>query len=698
MFCLPKSIAEKLKQAIKKGEFKPDKIFELKSSQEARDYFAKFIGEENAKEVNLLYEKKLLLKNQENAIMNFYRQVMGDKEFIKQKEKLVEQTKTRIEQRKEKIYNPAENEKMFNEIASDAYFKKYKTEVSLEQAQTITELAQDMRVAKEKLIQSGESGFGVAKRALDNYVNALRINAIKKGFINPLTEIGFSGKARSIVENAKISVNFIAENSKAIAASLDNSFWFRQGIRALLDPRYTKVWINDFAKSWTDIFRIIKGNLGGGAGLKGLFLGKDAVRVGDAITDGVLAKIYEEPDYLNGRFDGKVGKGTAGTKLDINTGEEAYPTSAPSKIPVLGRLFKASEVVYEAGAMRLRVNIAKQAYKWAEKAGYDMTDNQVIGEINRTVNQITGRATFGKRAGGFERGVNVAIFSIKFFKSNVDYLTAPVRYLLDTDSAGKKMAATNLLYTASMTAIIMKLAQTLNSDDNKEIFNPIATNFCKIKQGNMTFDLSHGACGIIVAVSRVAAGKSTSGQGITRELNSGYGSQTSMDIFYNFMEGKSSPMFRVLIDLANRGDFQGKKITALGEVSKVAPITTQNVVQFKGEPTPMYVLGLIADGLGINTNVYTPSPADWGESTGKELQQFKTKIGDVKFKEANDKFNQQYSEWLKSVSKNDKYNNLSGEDKQKVITKKKSEIKDKIFKQYGGFKYKQEKSKQLPKF
>jgi hypothetical protein len=686
MFCLPQKFAEKLKQAIRSGEFSPEKMNSMKSSQEARSYLAKFVGEENAREVNLLFEKKLLLKNQEKAMYDWAKEVTGLSKA--DKEATLEKIKQTYAEKQRRIYNPAEDEMTLNEITSDVYSRKYKTEVSLEQAQTITDLAQDAKEARDKMNpdftwKSREDGsdFGAKRRALENYTNGLRLQAIKSGFVSPFGEVGVYGKIGALIENFKVSVNFIAENSRAIVASVDDSLWGRQGLRVLFDPRYSSIWVKDFVKSWKDIYSTMKA--------------KNAIKAGDAIKDAVISESYSRQNSLNGRYEGKVGVGPRGTRLDIGTGEEAYPTSFPSKILVLGRFFKGSEVAYEVGAMRLRMDIADRVYAWAEKAGYDMTDNKTIGDLNEVVNGMTGRGTFGAKAGGFERTTNKVFFAIKFFKSNFDYLTLHQGRL---STPATKLAATNLLYTVVTTGLILGLAKALNPDDNKDIFNRTSSNFGKIRYGNMTVDLTHGAGGIVVAASKIIEQKSTSATtGITKKLGEGYGAQTRMDVFWSFTENKFSPMFGVIRDLVKQQTFGGGKPTLFGEMGALTtPISIQNISQFKDESAGMQLIGLIADGLGFNVNVFVPS-TDWGESAGVELQKFHQKVGDAKFKEANDLFNKKVGEWLNSVKINPRFSTLSDEQKQNVITNKKAEIKRNIFKQYG-FIYVSPPKKITPKF
>jgi hypothetical protein len=79
-------------------------------------------------------------------------------------------------------------------------------------------------------------------------------------------------------------------------------------------------------------------------------------------------------------------------------------------------------------------------------------------------------------------------------------------------------------------------------------------------------------------------------------------------------------------------------------------------------------------------------------NTGKQLNQFKEKVGQEKFDEVNKEYNQIVGEKMLKLNQNDKYKNLSEEDKDKVITKMKANVKDDLYKKYK-FKYKQEKTK-----
>lgn len=667
MFCLIPEAAIKLKQAVVNGKLNPEKLNEM-TSPERRAALAEIVGKESAQQVNLEFEKKLLLKNQDAAMYRWIKDVTGMSSA--EKASLSEKIRQNRAERQRRIFDPKDNEIFLGEIASEVYARKFKTEVSLREAQDITELAADVQKAK------GTAQYGPAKVALDNYANSIKERIEKPGLLNPLTQEGIRAKTGAVYNNAKVSFNFIADNTRSFVASMDNSFWFRQGLKALMNPRFTKIWLDNFITSFKDIAVTLKGG----------------TKAGDAVLDAVKAEIYNRENFQNGRYE-------LGHKLDIGVGlrEEAFPTSFPQRIPVLGRLFKASEVAYEAGAMRLRADIADKMYSMAERAGVDMNNPHEIGSINDVVNGMTGRGKTKYLGESGQKFVNRAFFSFKFFKSNVDFLTLHQGKL---STFATKQAAMNLLSTVAVTGVILQIAKALDPEGNKDAFTLNSSRFGKIHLGgNAYVDITGGAGGIVVLASKLISNTSKSPTtGIVTKLGEGYGTQTRTDVLVNFTENKFSPLFAVFKDIFNQKDFAGNKPTVQGETGKlVTPILVSNISQFKGESGATQLLGLIMDGLGLSAGVSQTKLQDWTSNPGAELTQFRTKVGEEKFKEANDKFNKQYQDWFKNVVSTDKYKNLTDDEKQKVLTQKKSDLREQIFKQYG-FRYKKQKSAPLPKF
>ena len=663
MFCLPQEEALKIKKAIRNGTLKPEALNKM-TSAERRKFLADIVGTTNAREVNLLFEKKLLLKNQERAMYDWAREITGLSK--KQKQDTLDKIRETYADKKRRLEDPKENELFLNEIVSDIYSKKFKTDISLEEAQTITELSQDQKRAREKMNEDftwenkkdGEA-FGAAKVALDNYTGGLKAEANKQLFVNPFKVKGLMEKASAIVTDAKIAINLIAENSRAIVASVDNSLWGRQGIKALYNN--PTIWARNFGKSWSDIYKTLKGGN----------------KAGDSIIDGTKAEIYSRKNYLNGRYE-------LGKKLDIGTGEEEFPTSLPSKIPALGRLFRAAEVSYEAGAMRLRVDIADKTYQLAEQQEVDMEDKREIGSINTLVNSQTGRGAWG-RAEGLAPITNKVFFSAKFFKSNLDTLTLHA-FTRDFTTFARKRAAINLLKSTTAITTLLMIANSL-CDDCVD-FDPRSANFGKIRIGNMRFDVTGGMSSLVILGARVATQETKSSvTGLMTKFNESYGSPDGMDVIWNFTENKFSPIFSVIKELVNQETFEGEDPTIVNQLANltVPIIIEQGMDAARKENLANTLLVVIADGLGISANVYSYN-SNWDKNPGKELIQFKEKIGKEKFEEANKEYNRLVNEKIVELNKDPKYQKMDNEDKKNKLTSEKGKIKDKIFRNYR-FKY-----------
>ena len=160
-FCLPKQISDQFKQMIKSGEVDIDKLSSI-SSKDRIAFFMKIMNERNAKEVNAIFESKLLLKNQKKGMVTWAKQILGMKPAVER------DVISRI-MRMDKILNP-ENEKSFlRELAS----KKLGVDITIEEARKITELSNKIKSLENFTDKAGRIKYGRAKLDLIDYVNSL---------------------------------------------------------------------------------------------------------------------------------------------------------------------------------------------------------------------------------------------------------------------------------------------------------------------------------------------------------------------------------------------------------------------------------------------------------------------------------------------------------------------------------------------
>jgi len=661
--CLPKILSDKVKQAIKIGKLNAEKLKNM-TSAERRKLFNDVLGsEEAAQTINLQFEKKLLLKNQERGLYGWVKDITGISKT--QKEELLAKIRKTYSDKQSRIYEPAENEKFLDELTSDMFSKKYKTDVSLAEAQQITKLTSQMRKLKEKMsnleFKNVNEGiqYGATRVALRNYVGKLKLEARTQHLISPLKVKGIGEKLRVSGEDLGISANFIAENARAIKASLDDSWWLRQGWKTIFNPRYTAKWVKNFIKSFDDIYKTLKGG----------------TKAGEEIIDGTTAEIYSRPNSTKGLYD-------LGKRLDIGS-EEAIPTSAPTKIPILGRLFSAANTAYEAGAMRMRADIADISYNLAKNAGVDLTDKFRVGNINKYVNSITGRGELPISEGS-QSFVNKVFFSVKKWKSDFDFLTMP--FNPKTDPFVRKEAAIGLLSNITGTAILLKLADILYPGSVEWDWK--SANAGKVKIGNTRFDVTGGMGSMMTMIIRQITGASKSSiTGITKEFGEGFLSSDRWDVFWDYSENKLSPMFSVIKTLATGETFQGEKTspkTVLGGLT--VPIIAENYQELAEDPNSANTLiAMIADGLGMSTNTYT-FKTNWDTSGGKELKFFKSEIGAEEFKKANDKYNLEINNFLIELAKDSDFQSLLDFEKLDLIAAVKKDRKQAIFDEYD-YKY-----------
>lgn len=191
-FCLVKTLSTKFEEMLKSGEINPAKLASM-TSAERREFFSKDFGERNAKEINALFESKLLLKNQQRGLITWAKQIGSMKPAAKKEiiDKIM---------RMDTILSP-ENER---EFLTDLASKRLGTDITTEEATTIVALSNKIRQSENFTDEVGRIAFGRDKLNLMSYVNSL----------NP--------KKASIWQN-------IAGIPRAVMSSLDLSAPLNQG-------------------------------------------------------------------------------------------------------------------------------------------------------------------------------------------------------------------------------------------------------------------------------------------------------------------------------------------------------------------------------------------------------------------------------------------------------------------------------------
>ncbi|MDD4027033.1 MAG: hypothetical protein PHO75_02475 [Candidatus Shapirobacteria bacterium] len=573
-WCLLKEYVDRFKRGLTSGEIDPDKLASMTSSAR-HTFLAKFVGEENAAQVNSLFESKLLLKNQKAGYISWAKKVGGmtaetRRDMISKIERL------------ENVLNPVEEEAFLQDLAST----KLGINITVEEAKRISELSGRAAELEKTIDKNGKFSseerrleYGANKVALENYVNELKLRS---------RAISFKDQPFKKMIDVFTSIPGIM---KSTVASFDNSFWGRQGIKTLLDTRTSPIWFKDFLKSWPDMGKQI------------LSKGSWWKSGDDAVMDSIKADIYSRPNALLGKY--RIGK----YGLDVLS-EEAYPSSFPEKIPLFGRLFKASEVIYNGGALRLRADLADRLIKKAELNGVNTLNSDEAVALGHLIGSLTGRGSWGK-GDVLAKEANVLLFSVKFLKANIDTLTV---HLFDSkvrrSNFARKEAAKNLLSIILTVASVLTVAKLLNKESVEP--DPHSANFGKIKIWGKWVDITGGMASLVVLASRLTPtlheGKlsfwTKNSKGEYVDLLAGkYGQDTALDVFDQFWQGKLSPILGIVRDQWKGKDYQGRTPTIGTIAENQLPISIQNVDQFKSDPNSSFVLGsLILDALGFSVS------------------------------------------------------------------------------------------------
>jgi hypothetical protein len=577
MWCLLPELAEKFKRGLADGAIDPAKLNEM-TTQQRVDFLSEYVGDA-AKDVNKRFERSLLLKNQDAAILRWAKETAGITDA--RRKRMIEQVEQRKAERFERTFNPTDEQAFLGALAE----QKIGTEITRDEAKTMFDLSKQTEEARaaydpEANAWSSEKArakYGAAKVVYDNYVGNLK-NEYRGMTIREMLKVDAQDAVRRIRENPEVGsfrvlkdvINKMSDLSIATVASLDNSFMGRQGLKVLMTR--PKIWLNAARESFKDIAKT--------------FGGQEAL-------DLLQADVLSRPNAMNGNYEK--------AKI-LNLNEEQFPTSLPERIPYVGKAFTASEAAFKGTALRMRTDLFDLLLDKAKENGVDVTDKYQLESIGKIVNSLTAKGTFKQGTPGIVKAI---FWAPKMLKANIDTLTAFTGQ--DISTFAKKEAWTNLFKIASTTALILAMAKSVDEDSVE--LDPRSSDFGKIIAGDTRFDITGGAASIITLASRMLTNsyKSSSTDKVV-PYGTGFGEQSRWDVITDFLENKVTPPVGVMIDVMKGETFDGETPTFKGELQRLyTPIAVQNVMDYLKNPTPDRGIGVLADFVGISSNSYAAS-------------------------------------------------------------------------------------------
>lgn len=570
-----------LVKALKSGEITIEQLMSMETPERI-NVLTKYLGDK-APQANLEFEKKQVLKHIETGINNW----ISKYGFIGRysPEKMTEMKKSLEEWKQEqfrRVFNPKEYETFLQSLAE----KQVGVSITEDEANKLFNLTQGVETLKKNWnpetnqwsSEADRIKYGASKVLLEKYTEELkRPSKVKDSIVARLNEFKATSQnnvPKAIFDLVKDTIKSISDLSISMVASIDNSFIGRQGIKVL----YTnpKVWAKSAYQSMSNFAKTLKD--------------------GDNVWDAVLSDYYSRPNYMNGSYK---------TAKILLRSFERFPTATPEKIPLVGRVFKASEVAFKGSDLMMRSNLYDLMSKIASNNGVDMTDPYQIKSFGTVINSLTGRGQWGRM--GDDSVVRWIIWAPNLLKGNIDVLTAHAGQ--DISPEARKFAANNLLKIIASLAVTLLMARALD-DDSVEL-DPRSSNFGKIMIGpnnDIPVDISGGMMSLVTLASRLVTGETKSSRTgkITSLYHPKYGQPTMWDILVNFLEGKTTPMTHAVINLLNNQMYGGKQPT-FGRMAEslFVPITIQNISEISETEVyqkPAALWAVILDAFGFNSS------------------------------------------------------------------------------------------------
>ncbi|MFA5340242.1 MAG: hypothetical protein WC332_00550 [Clostridia bacterium] len=659
-FCLPPKDVEAFKKALMSNRIDIPELMKMDSAK--RTEFLRQYAGDNAPQVNLLFEQKLVLPNKMRGIINWASKVGEIGRYSPEKKAQFEKKMADYkEQQTERMFNPKEDEAFLNDLV-DA---KLGTHVTREEAQRIFDLSKKADNLKKNY--SPDTGwtnykdkieYGLAKVLSDKYVEELKdpdltIRQLTERRVGEFKQDWSENKTKAVGKVALDTVVEVDKNSVAMVASIDNSFIGRQGLKVLLT--HPTSWAKSAYKSFGDIYKALK------------------EKHGDEQAKDILhADLVSRDNYMNDYYQ------QAGILAKF---EEQYPTSHPARVPYLGRAFKASEVAFNNSALRMRMETFDLLLDTAKKNGVEINDG-LIKDIGQLVNGVTARANIGKA-----NITSLVLWAPRMMWSNVQFLTAHGLGGGLKTSFARKQAALNLF---KATTSIAGVAAVINALDPGSVeTDPRSTDFMKYKNGNTRIDITGGMGSYITLSSRIMCGLAglpavkNSQTGIIKELNKGgIADKTIFDVGLDFLMNKTTPLVREATYIAKGRNFEGNKPTIVSTVADLTlpiPITNfyQNFFGDYKEGEAVAVLGSFLDLFGINANTYQNN-AQWNNKNTQEMKDLKDEVGEKEFNRLNIEYNNKVNKAINELVKTKDYQEMTDEEKQNEITALKKEIKEEV--------------------
>lgn len=292
-------------------------------------------------------------------------------------------------------------------------------------------------------------------------------------------------------------------------------------------------------------------------------------------------------------YNEAIKRGIEETTIDsVTRGEEMFASNMIQKVPGI----RASARAFIGTINEMRFGWYFKGREMSEGAGMTAKQQKDLATIG---NDLTGR---GKLPKALKKLQDIGLI---FFAPRLTMaLIRTPADLITKKGPGRKMLAGALVNFLGFTLATLYL---LDRDDKDKIdveWNPLSSDFLKVRHGKTRVDITGGYQPILRAIAQVLAGKRKA-----TETGRIYDVERQ-EIISRFLQSKLSPHAGLAVDLWRGETFRGDKLKlTAGDVSKqvyerAAPLFIQDVIEtayYQGLTTASIISPLAFHGIGVQS-------------------------------------------------------------------------------------------------
>jgi hypothetical protein len=324
---------------------------------------------------------------------------------------------------------------------------------------------------------------------------------------------------------------------------------------------------------------------------------------------------------------------------ELSLREEDFQTELARKIPVYGKIVKASEQAYAGFLNKLRADMFNKFVGEYQKAGIELDDEMLKG-LGKFINAGTGRAELPEFLRPSSTIINATFFSGRLMYSRVQMLN-PAFYA-NLPKPVRKNALKSMGSFGTVALLVNGALNALWPDEVETELDPRASDFLKVKVGDTRFDIGGGFNQYLILGARTVtwlynnalgfgervlddyagidnsltdakvANKKTAAGNFRTYGNDEFNQDTYAGALADFFRSKLSPQASYVVDAMVGTDFIGREFTVEGSLaSRLIPMTVSGVYEAYAEDSPVPLPVVFTSSLfGVGVNTYKTAGTD----------------------------------------------------------------------------------------